>query len=153
MRIYLPMTVADLADPDGVRPSAAHAVTRELAAALPGEDEEGLEFAALLAAADASVGLLSADPSVPSRRVVVVADVSGVPSAARAGGLPSEVEPPAAVPWDQVVSLHVDDGDAESDVAAAAAGDEEALERAAERDLLWFDVSELDDLRRLRGQS
>ena len=152
MRIYLPMTVADLADPDGARPSAAHAVTSELAAALPGEDEEGLEFAALLAAADASVGLLSVDPSVPRRRVVVVADVSGV-AAARAGGLPSEVVPPAVVPWDRVVSLHVDDGDAESDVAAAAAGDEEALERAAERDLLWFDISELDDLRGLSEQS
>ena len=50
--------------------------------------------------------------------------------------------------WYDVVAILVDEPEAEQDVRAAAGGDEEALERAAERDLLWFDVVELADLRR-----
>lgn len=146
MRLYLPMTLRDLDAPDGVHPRQAHAATGALAAALPDEDQESLEFAAMLAAADASVTLLAADEAAPRRRVVVVADSTQdcrpVPD-----GLPSEVEAPAAVPWSRVRSIHVDDADAEADVAAAASGDGEALDRAAERDLLWYDVSELGALR------
>lgn len=150
MRVYVPATLLLLADPAGLSPASAHAVTPALAAALPEEDEESLEFAALLAAADESVGLLAADPAAPRRRVVLAVDLDG-PAPARAGGLPSAVAPPAVIPWARVVSLHVDEPEAEADVAAAADGDDEALDRAAERDLLWYDVSELDDLRATAG--
>jgi hypothetical protein len=40
----------------------------------------------------------------------------------------------------------VDEAAAEEDVVAALAGDDEAVERLAERDLLWYDASELDRL-------
>jgi hypothetical protein len=59
------------------------------------------------------------------------------------------VAAPSSVPWSRVSSIHVDETDAEADVAAAARGDADAVDRAAERDLLWFDVSELDGLRSL----
>jgi hypothetical protein len=149
VRLYLPSTLLALADPGGLHPTAAHAVTPGLRAALPDEDAEGLEFAAMLAAADASVLMIADLPAAPRRRVVVVAEVPGPPAVPRPGGLPSAVEPPAVVPWYAVVSLHVDEQDAVADVAAAAAGDEEAGDRAAERDLLWYDISELDEVRRL----
>lgn len=151
MRLYLPTTLRAMARPGALRPTRAHAVTPDLAAALAGEDDEALEFAALLAAADASVMLLAEDAAAPRRRVVVVADLPGVRCERRSDDLPSAVEPPAAVPWSAVVSVHVDDGDAEADVAAAARGDAEALDRAAERDLLWYDASELDSVRSLAG--
>ena len=44
--------------------------------------------------------------------------------------------------WDDVAALLVDEERAEADVRAARTGDEEAFERAADADLLWFDVSE-----------
>lgn len=147
MRLYVPATVRDLDHPDGLAPLSAHASTPALAAALPGEDAESLEYAALLAAADESVALLAADPGAPRRRVVVAADVPG--ALVPAGPLPSGVAPPAHVPWSRVVSLHVDDADAVPDVTAAALGDDDALDRAAEHDLLWYDVTELAAVRAL----
>jgi hypothetical protein len=150
MRLYLPATATDLRERDGLTPRWAHAVTRALRAELPDEDEEGLEMTATLAAADESVRLIGADGSVP-RRVVVVADVPDaavqVPEVLGEEQLPTAVEVVAAVAWGDVVTLHVDEPDAVDDVRAAAAGDDDALERAAERDLLWYDVVELADVR------
>lgn len=150
MRLYLPATARDLHDEDGIGPRWAHAVTQALRAELPDEDEEGLEMTATLAAADESVRLIAADGSVP-RRVVVVADVPDqavqVPEVLGEEQLPTAVELVRPVAWGDVVTLHVDEADAADDVRAAAAGDDEALERAAERDLLWYDVVELGDLR------
>ncbi|ACQ79520.1 conserved hypothetical protein [Beutenbergia cavernae DSM 12333] len=147
MRVYLPASARDLAAPDGPPVgTSAHAVTPALRAALPDEDTEGLELAALLAAADASIALVAERGDVP-RRVVVAADV---PDAEVSGEAPQDALPSAvvvhALPWNDVVSIHVDDADAREDVAAAAAGDDDAFERAAERDLLWFDVVERGDL-------
>lgn len=150
MRLYLPATASDLREPEGIAPRWAHAVTRALRAELPDEDEEGLEMTATLAAADESVRLIAADGSVP-RRVVVVADVPDdavrVPEVLGEEQLPTAVEVVTTVPWGDVVTLHVDEPGAAGDVRAAAAGDDDALERAAERDLLWYDVVELADLR------
>ena len=47
MRVYLPATVADLSA-TAITSRQAHAATASLAAALPDEDEEGLEVSALL---------------------------------------------------------------------------------------------------------
>lgn len=151
MRLYLPATLHDVERAEGFRPSAAHAVTSALATALEEDDEEALEFAALLAAADASVALLGLQSAAPRRRVVLVADLPGFRPVALTEELPSAVEPPPVVQWRDVVSLHVDEADAEADVAAAALGDGDALDRASERDMLWFDVSELDAVRRMLG--
>lgn len=155
MRIYLPATTADLSSPEGLLARWAHAVTPALRAALPEEDEEGWEMAAMLAAADASVELLAADDSLP-RRLVVAADVDDaavrVPDRRDEDRLPTAVEVTRPVSWADVVSLHIDEDAAAEDVAAAAVGDAAALERAAERDLLWYDVTELADLRRQLGE-
>ncbi|UNX55833.1 hypothetical protein MF406_06250 [Georgenia sp. TF02-10] len=150
MRLYLPATTADLRA-ETLAPPWAHAVTAALRAALPEEDEEALEMVATLAAADDSVRLIAARGAAP-RRLVAAAEVPA--SAVRADvargpdQLPSVVELRAPVPWGWVVSLHLDEAAAAEDVAAAAAGDDDAFERAAERDLLWYDVTELAELRR-----
>jgi len=160
MRIYLPATSADLSRPAGVPPRWGHAVTDELRRALPEEDDEGLEASALLAAADESIAHLRAAASALPRRVVLAADVPDagvvVPERARPwregdDQLPSAVEVRATVPWDAVVSIHVDDADAEPDVTAALAEDD-AVDRAAEHDLLWHDIVEREALaRELKG--
>ena len=157
MRLYLPATPADLRS--GLTPRWAHAVTTALRAELPEEDDEGLEMVATLAAADESVTLLGSGTAlevagghVAPRRVVIVADVPDsavlVPEVLGEEQLPTAVEVVEPVDWSEVVAILVDEPEAEQDVRAAAGGDEEALERAAERDLLWFDVVELADLRR-----
>ena len=56
--------------------------------------------------------------------------------------LPGTVELLAPVSWDDVAALLVDEPEAEADVAAARTGEEEAFERAAEADLLWYDACE-----------
>ena len=146
MRIYLPATAADLvADPIPAR--NAHAATPSLAAALPDEDEEGLEVSASLCAADASVLLLS-DPGasgLADRRVVIASDIddgSAHELTPSDDVLPGTVALGAGVSWDDVAAILIDDPLAEADVRAARTGDEEAFERAAEADLLWYDVSE-----------
>lgn len=144
MRIYLPATAAELGAPGGLTARAGHAVTPALRGASPGDSEEDLEVAAFLAAADASLDDLTAS-DIPLR-VVVAADVD---SAAPAGTEAiTEVRAPA-VPWSAVVSIHIDDPDddgASSLIRAAVGGDDEAVEAAAELDLLWYDVSERGDL-------
>src|SRR5674476_1255397 len=57
-RIYLPSTLLELDSRHGLAPRLVHAVTPALRAALPDEDEEGLEYAAQLLAADDSLELL-----------------------------------------------------------------------------------------------
>ena len=52
----------------------------------------------------------------------------------------------AEIPWEDVAALLVDGAEAEGDVRAARLGDENAFERAAEADLLWYDVTERDAL-------
>ncbi|MDO8108602.1 hypothetical protein Q6348_15495 [Isoptericola sp. b441] len=145
MRIYLPATVTELGDPDGLVARVVHAVTPALRAALPDEDEEGLEFAAQLLAADDSLDLLGERPDAPLRRVVVAADVpqEAVAPLADDDAAPSAVRLLTAVPWSDVACAHVDEVAAAEDVTAALAGDEDAADRLADRDLLWFDVGEL----------
>ncbi|WP_156251930.1 DUF6912 family protein [Pseudactinotalea terrae] len=143
MRIYLPATAADLsAELLAARP--AHAVTPALRSSNPTESEEDLEVPAFLAAADASLALLTgADVPV---RLVIAADVGA--AEAIPGEDITQVSAPQ-VPWSAVVSFHVDDpadGEAAALVSAAVGGDEEAIEKAGELDLLWFDVSERDEL-------
>ncbi|MGC5628405.1 DUF6912 family protein [Georgenia sp. Z1344] len=141
MRIYLPATPAELAaDPAATR---AHAVTADLVSAVPDEDEEGLEVIALLAAADDSVRRLAElGEGPPARRVVLAADVPEGSATPEPGDLPSLVRLDAPIGWESVAAIHVDEESAEVEVAAAVAGDDDAFERVAELDLLWFDPSE-----------
>lgn len=138
MRVYLPANVADLQDSRGLSPRIAYAVTPGLRQALPDEDDEGLEFAAFLAAADASID------ACERSRVVVSADVADVKDGERV----AEVTVPA-VPWSRVVSIHIDDltdQDARDQLIAARAGDMQAREDLGEADLLWYDASEREEI-------
>ena len=145
MRIYLPSTLTELSEAT-LGPRLVHAVTPALRTALPDEDEEGLEYAAQLLAADDSLDLLAEDPSAPRRRVVVAADVpeSDVETVPSEGEhAPSVVRLTATVARDAVACAHVDESEAGPDVDAALTEDEAALERLADRDLLWYDATEL----------
>jgi len=153
VRIYLPATVDELEPVDGHRlplaPRVVHAVTPALRRALADEDEEACEFAAHLAAADDSLLRIAGRPDAPPQRLVVTAVVPD-PSIEDGGAddAPSAVTLTVAVPWDRVVCVHVDEPEARGDVAAALRGDEDATARLSEADLLWYDVSEIDDLPR-----
>ncbi len=149
MRVYLPVTLDELQGESPVRlaPRAAHAVTPALQAQWPDEDEEGWEYAAQAAAADASLELLRDRPDAPRLRVVVAADV---PEGAVRGHadvpVPSGVVVDVEVGVRQVVSVHVDEPEAAGDVAGVLRGDEESVERLEDRDLLWYDVSEIGQI-------
>jgi hypothetical protein len=159
MRVFIAATVPQLAElhrtgrlQTGDRP--AFAVTPALREWYTEGDGEELEYATLIEAARASLALLVADPTAPSRRVVVTADVNyAVPDAIQGRAGVRLAEP---VRIDQVASLHIDAGDAEETVRAAvdaydsaAAGDEDAMIAVEEPEgfeLLWYATQELPDL-------
>ncbi len=136
VRVYVPTTLAGLAGfvaDGGVGPTPVHgrAVTAWLREAWPEADEEEWEYAALMAAADDSAALLTAD--VPQRRVVLAADVEPVVEARDS----SRVEVISAFPLRLVKAVHADTGDIE----VAAGYDPEAW-----GDLAWFGVQEIEGL-------
>jgi hypothetical protein len=166
VRVYLPATtnvLRTLVD-DGrlAGPLTAFAVTPGLrefyALSDAGADEEELEYAALLAAARASLRLVDVDPSAARRRVVLAADV---PDAAV-----TEVEDPDAdrgavriageVALRDVASAHVDGAEAEDDVGAAVGvvleadlGSEDAqfvVDQAEGHELAWYATQEIGTL-------
>lgn len=163
MRVYVPATLPLLATwlrEGAVSASTAHAAVPALREWYAEGDDEELEFSALLDAAGSSLDLLAQDPHAPRRRTVVAADVPD--AGVRALGTPADDEPPsrvalsAPVPMTAVVSVHVDEEEAEATVQAAVAalpaaraGDEDAqfvVDGAEDGDLLWYDVTEAADL-------
>jgi len=160
VRIYLPSTLDELdaSAPAGApagaamsfEPRVVHAVTAALRAVLPDEDEEGLEFAALLAAADDALLRVAARPDAPRLRLVLSldvpeADVTALDDDERA---PSAAQLRIAVRRGDIVCAHVDEPAASADVERAAAGDPGATERLDDRDLLWYDATELSAIPR-----
>jgi hypothetical protein len=164
VRVYLPATVPLLARlradqrltlPPG---SSGHAVTPGLREWYAEGDEEELEYVAFTRAAQAALRLLRKDPQAPRRRVVVSADLTQVAMAEDADRElgSSLVRLTGPVPLASVAAIHVDDIDAEDDVAAAAevveeavAGDPDAqftVDGAEDHELAWYDVSEIDHL-------
>ncbi|MGR6965867.1 DUF6912 family protein [Geodermatophilus sp. URMC 61] len=166
MRVYLPATtnvLRTLVDEGRLTgPLTAFAVTPGLrdfyTLSDAGADEEELEYAALLAAARASLRLIDVDPSAARRRVVLAADV---PDSAVA-----EVEDPDAdrgavritgnVALADVASAHVDGAEAEDDVRAAVGvvleadlGSEDAqfvVDQAEGHELAWYATQEIGAL-------
>lgn len=159
MRLYLPATLDELDALRGGTPLAvprrAHAVTPALVALLSDEDEEGVEFAAQLMAADDALVLLAARPDAPDLRLVITVEVpddavrDGAPEGEgvddEAASLTTLVD---AVTLDDVVCAHVDEPAARDEVTRALDGDDAALDALAERDLLWYDATELDRIPR-----
>ncbi|SHN74365.1 hypothetical protein SAMN05660350_02192 [Geodermatophilus obscurus] len=166
MRVYLPATTSVLRTlvDDGrlTGPLTAFAVTPGLrefyALSDAGADEEELEYAALLAAARASLRLIDVDPSAARRRVVLAAEV---PDAAV-----DDIEDPDAdrgavrvttdVARADVASAHVDDAAAEDDVRAAvgvvleadlgSADAQFVVDQAEGHELAWYATQEIGAL-------
>jgi len=141
VRVYVPVGRAELDElatagslPGGPgMPRAAYAVTPALERSAPGLDVEGLEYAAF---SDAVAAAGDARTSAGHRRVVVAADADAGWVAPRGENPVSGVAVTAPLPLSRVASFHIDEG---------VGADEEADE------LLWYDVTELDDVRSLLG--
>src|SRR5690606_24983189 len=112
MRVYLPATVTDLTAEDGIAAQWAHAVTPALRAAMPDEDDEGLEMTATMDAADDSGRRLDAETAA-TRRAVLAADVADplteVPQEPGVARLPTAIIIRDDVPWHAVVALLADE--------------------------------------------
>jgi len=161
VRIYLPATSAGLRGllddgQLGPAPLTAFAVTPGLREWYLDDDLEALEYAALSEAARASLRLVDADPTAARRRVVVALDAPEVQVELRDDLDRGVVRLALPVTAAQVASVHVDDSDAETAVAAAAAaitaadlGDEGAQEKVDDADgfeLSWYAPQELEQL-------
>ncbi len=166
MRVYVPLTLSGLAEAYktgelGTGPFVAYAVTPALREWYLSDDIEELEYAALNRAALASLRLLAADPDAPRRRVVVAVDVpDGTAHADPDRGLDpaalGEVRVGGTVTLAKAAAVHVDLGDAEGDVSAAAdalpaadRGDDDAqfvVDGAEDHELLWYATQEIPNL-------
>jgi Family of unknown function (DUF6912) len=156
-RVYLAATLPMLAKASAagqVEPVAAHAVTPALREWYAEGDEEELEYVAFTRAAQDALRLLRADPGAQRRRVVISADVPARAVRPANGELGSSgVLVVGEVGLSSVAAFHVDDAEAEADVAAAAdvveeaaAGDPDAqftVDSAEDHELLWYAPSEL----------
>ncbi|MFZ3570200.1 DUF6912 family protein [Streptomyces sp. BH097] len=166
MRVYVPLSLPRLAEAYkageiGPAPVTAFAVTPALREWYLSEDIEELEYAALGRAALASLRLVAADPGAARRRVVVAVDVPDravVADPDRGGeqGALGELTVRETVPLAKAAAVHVDSGDADADVRAAAEalaaadrGDDDAqfvVDGAEDHDLLWFATQEIPGL-------
>ena len=79
-------------------------------------------------------------------RLVVAIDVSRADVAPVPDAHPAAVTLTGRVMSESIACIFLDEADAADDARAAAGGDEVALERLEERDLLWYDVSEMGQL-------
>lgn len=156
MRVYVPATVpmlgvlseqGELAVPG----NTAFALTPALREWYATGSTEELEYAAMLEAARASLRLLSADPSAPRRRAVISADIDDVTP--RPDLDTAVVRLTGPVPLKVVAAVHLDTGEAEKAVRAAAEvidaadlGDPDAeftLGDAEDHELAWYAPQEL----------
>lgn len=146
MRIYIPLTAADLAAAE-ISPRRIYTVTPEFRSSYPDWGEENLEMATTLAAADESLRRL-AEGSKSYRRLVGAGEVpaeavvfAGEENFAAENELGvGELRMPLA--WSKIESLLVDESGWEDLVQRAIAGDEEAFLYTENIDLLWYDAAE-----------
>jgi hypothetical protein len=161
--VYLPATTTvlrTLVDEGRLAgPITAFAVTPALrqfyALSEADADQEELEYAALLAAARASLRLLDVDPFAARRRVVVAADVAdgSVTPIDDADTERGAVRIEGDVELRDVASAHLDGADAEEDVQAAVAvvleadlGSDDAqfvVDQAEGHELAWYATQEI----------
>ncbi len=159
MRVYLPATTTVLVGlgQDGTLgspPTTGFAVTPALRAWFVDDDEEELEFAALVEAARASLRLIDGDPLAQRRRIVVVADVPDDAVEVRDDLDRGVIRVATVVTLADVAAIHADLADAGDTIAAAAAavlaadlGDPIAQERVDDAegyDLAWFASQEIE---------
>ncbi len=169
MRVFVATTLAGLTaahlrgtfgqEPVGESPAVlGHAVTPSVREWYVSDDLEELEFAVLLEAAEASLRLLADQNDGQLRRVVVAVDVPDeTVYPLNSARFRSAVGIRRPVPFDAVVSVHVDEQEASGTVSAAIvalpaadAGDADSqflLDEAEACDLLWYDVTEVPHIR------
>ncbi|HET7305293.1 MAG TPA: hypothetical protein VFJ12_12190 [Segeticoccus sp.] len=166
-RVYLPVTGADLTTLQRERslpgPRPACAVTRALEQSQKGAEEEELEYLALQQAAQGAVSAAAeaGEPVVVAAADVEPEDVDGVDMPAAklpAGRLACSVTVSAPVRLARVASFHLGDGiaevpDSEAAVSGAAVSgaavsgaDSDTVQEIEERELSWYDVTELPTL-------
>jgi hypothetical protein len=158
VRVYIPATTPMLrrlveTSECGPAPLTAFAVTPGLREWYLDDDIESLEYAAMLEAARASLRLIAADPAAVPRRVVIAAELPDAVVAARDDLGLGVVHVADPVSLRQVVSVHVDDDDAEPAVRAATAvidaadlGDRDAsdtLDDTEAFELAWYASQEV----------
>lgn len=143
MRVYVPIDLASIGQSlTGTwEPTAGYAVTPRLWDIAAADDEEVLaEQVRDAAAADAVLDLGA------HRRAVVVVEYPRADVTPVVGEHPAAVTMTGRVRAEAVICAFVDEPEAAHDGEAAAAGDADALARLEERDLLWYDVSEIPGL-------
>lgn len=161
MRVYVPATTTTLRELQesgeiASAPLTAFAVTAALREWYLDDDDEELEYAALSEAARGSLRLLDADPSAARRRVVVAVDVADALVEIRDDLDRGVVQVRDAIGLAAVASVHVDDSEAETVVAAAAEsiiaadiGDSASQERVDDAEgfeLSWYANQEISDV-------
>jgi len=132
-RVYVPATLTSLArftEEGGIGPTPvyAHAVTAWLRAAWPEADQEEWEYAALMAAADASLAFLT-EEDLP-RRVVLVAETDDLIEDPESTALTID----SAIPMRAVHAVHADTVDINPSLPEQLG------------DLGWFGVQEIPNL-------
>ena len=147
MRIFIPATSADLT-PAAITPRIVHTLTPELERVIGPEEPEFLEAIAMNAASDDSLRLVSKDTGAVPCRVVIAADVETVRMVEGEDILPTARYLDTPLSWDRVDSIHADGPELAAQIGLARAGDDDAFERVAEEDLMWYDVAERDLLAR-----
>jgi len=143
MRVFVPGAVAEIKHYSSGHwePERGYAVTERLMDISAYDEPDELAEQARDAAAEDSIVELGSP-----LRLVVAIDVSRADCAPVPDAHPAAVTLTGRVVPDAIACIFLDEPDAAEDARAAAAGDEEALERLEGRDLLWYDVSELDRL-------
>lgn len=143
MRVYVPIELGSIGQSlTGTwEPATGYAVTPTLLDIAASDDDEVLaEQVRDAAAADAVLDLGA------HRRAVVVVEYPRADVTPVIGEHPAAVTMVGRVRAEAVVCAFVDELEAAEDGAAAAKGDADALARLEERDLLWYDVSEIPGL-------
>ncbi len=159
MRVYLPSTipaVRAVLDSRTVPASTGYAVTPALREWYAESGADEMEYAALLAAARASLRLLDVDPTAARRRVVLAVDVPDADVRIDDQADRGAVQVGGPVPIAELAAVHVDAPEAEADIAAAADAVIEAdlggtdaeftVDSAEGHELLWYATQELDAL-------
>lgn len=140
MRVYIPATVVDLPRcADGLwEPPLAYAVTERLLEITETDDADELAEIARDEAARASVIEVGSP-----LRVVVVAELTRAELTPDPELHPAAVRVSGRIPASAIACAFVDESAATGDVRDAVGGSDDALDRLEERDLLWYDASEL----------
>jgi len=167
LRVYLPSTLPALTEllhtgEIGPAPVRGFAVTPALREWYSSGDLEELEYVAMMYAARKSLRLLATDPAAPTRRVVLAAELPDGPSGAIAATSGAGFDEAALVRINRpvelrdLVSVHVDDPSASSEIGIAVAsilaadsGDEDAkfvVDGAEDYELQWYATQEIADL-------